>query len=195
MSPVLQSESLVHNDGRCGANSHTGCLSATWLRSRAKGGIALALFLTGICGGLACLAQDNGGEKAVPASVQFDTSKLPSGESMNKPYGSHLTAILTTINASADQKTKITIIVQNFKPVIAPLRETYKTKNKEYLNKVVTGASAAEIIERQGELCKLHQEICAEYCKMSLDVRKLLSPEQVKLYEGYRAKQGWNKQR
>lgn len=120
------------------------------------------------------------------------TKSLPANESINKPYGSHLGPILTHISANNEQRDKITAIVQNFRPRIEPLKNQCSELNRTYLNAVIRGAPSEAIMEQQSKLSQVNQQMCAQYCLMSLEIRRLLTPDQVRLYEEYRQRQGWS---
>lgn len=109
----------------------------------------------------------------------------------SKPYGSHLQAILEAVNATREQRTSITAIVEQFRPKIDPLRQSYQQKKAEFLNALTTGTPAEQILSRQNDLSQLYSDISCQYCQMSLEVRKQLNPDQVVLYENYKLKQGW----
>jgi Spy/CpxP family protein refolding chaperone len=134
-------------------------------------------------------AQPNGIEKT---AASFTTTTKVSDKSMNSAYGSHLEPILKKINATADQRQKISAIVSNYKPKIEPLRQEYRQKSQQFLNFVVTGQSAVTIMERQNELNKLYSTIITNYSMMQLEIRKTLTPEQTRAFEQYKRQQGWN---
>ena len=109
----------------------------------------------------------------------------------SKPYGSHLQPILTKINANADQKVKITSIVQSYKSKLEPMRQEYRKCREEFLNCITTGSSAETVMQKQVELGHLSSDISSTYTLMRLEIRRLLKPEQVIQYEWYCRKQGW----
>ncbi|MBX9686185.1 MAG: hypothetical protein K2X27_05755 [Candidatus Obscuribacterales bacterium] len=109
----------------------------------------------------------------------------------SKPYGYYLKPILEHINASKEQGEKITAIVQSYRSKIEPLTTDYKKRNKEFLDNVASGRSSELIIEEQAQLGRLYTDITSYYCQMSLEVRRLLSPEQIVLYEEFKRQQGW----
>jgi len=112
---------------------------------------------------------------------------------LNQPHGSHLEPILVKIHANPEQRTKITIIVTNYRPKIEPLRQEYRQKSQEFLDYIITGQPAEKVISRQSELNHLYGAIVTQYSMMRLEIRKVLSPEQSKLYDDYRRQQGWTK--
>lgn len=120
----------------------------------------------------------------LPASVA-------GGKSFKQPYGSHLEPILKTIAATADQRKKITAVVQNYKPKIQPLREQYNQKRDEFLKSVCDGKEAELIMTQQVELGRLHSDIVSQYTFMRLEIRRFLTPDQIVLLEKYRKQQGW----
>ena len=111
---------------------------------------------------------------------------------VNKPYGSHLEPILSKIKASPDQRTKITQIVQSYKSRIQPLRDEYKLKRDEFIKYMVGGSTAELIMSKQLELGHLSSDMSSKYTLMRLEIRRLLSPEQVLLFEQYAREHGWN---
>src|SRR5256885_864809 len=72
------------------------------------------------------------------AAITTTTTNV-SDKTMSRPYGSHLEPILQKINATTDQRQKITTIVQNFRPKIEPLRQEYRVKSQQFLQLIVTG--------------------------------------------------------
>jgi hypothetical protein len=130
-------------------------------------------------------------------SKSSDSSKLPNiagarPNPFNKPYGSYLNPILEYIQADADQRTKITGIVQSFRGRIEPLTIEYKQKNQALLDNLVHGQAPELIMDEQTELGRLYSEITLYYCQMSLEVRKCLNAEQIVRYEDFKRKQGWS---
>lgn len=111
----------------------------------------------------------------------------------SKPFGSHLPAILDTVQATPEQRTNITAIVESFRPKIDPLRQSYQQKKQEFLIGLTTGLAAEQLMGKQNDLSQLSSDISCQYCQMSLEVRKQLKPNQIVLYEEYRMKQGWNR--
>lgn len=126
-------------------------------------------------------AKPGSGSTATSGSKKFD-----------KPYGSHLEPILQRIGANPDLRKKITIIVQTYRPKIEPLRTEYKTKSAEFINYIVQGKPAEVIMARQGELNNLYGVIITEYGLMRMEIRRVLTPQQCKAFEEYRAQQGWH---
>lgn len=126
-----------------------------------------------------------------------DNSSIPANaNSANKPYGqygSHLEPILKTINASPDQRDKITAVVNEFKPKIEPSIVKYREKRDQFLQSMITGKASEDIMSKQDEMNQLSSQITSQYMVMNLKVRKLLKPDQVEPYENYRKKQGWVK--
>ncbi len=131
--------------------------------------------------------------KASPA----DGSSVPANSSStNKPYGqygSHLEPILKSINASPDQRDKISAVVNEFKPKIEPSIIKYREKRDQFLQSMITGKASEDIMSKQDEMNQLSSQINSQYMVMNLKVRKLLKPDQVEPYENYRKKQGWVK--
>jgi len=131
--------------------------------------------------------------KAAPA----DNSSIPSStSSSNKPYGqygSHLEPILKTINASPDQRVKISALVNEFKPKIEPSIVKYREKRDQFLQSMISGKASEDIMSKQDEMNQLSSQINSQYMVMNLKVRRLLTPDQVEPYENYRKKQGWVK--
>jgi Spy/CpxP family protein refolding chaperone len=111
----------------------------------------------------------------------------------NGGYGSHLEAILKCVNATAEQRIKITAILNEFKPKIEPSLIKYHEKRDQFLAALTSGRSDEEIMEKQDEVGQLFSLITNEYCVMHLRVRKCLKPDQVVAYEQYRRSQGWVK--
>ncbi len=134
---------------------------------------------------------------AVSASAQstqtVDTSQQTEApaDAFNKPYGYHLEPILRRIKASAKQKSKITLVVKSYAPKISPLREEYTKKRRQFLTGIVNGGPPEQIMAHQGELNNLYSTIVSQYSCMNLEIRRLLTPGQVKLMEEYRQEQGW----
>ncbi|HEY9734315.1 MAG TPA: hypothetical protein V6C89_20555 [Drouetiella sp.] len=126
-----------------------------------------------------------------------DNSSVPSSvNSVNKPYGqygSHLEPILKTINATPDQRTKISALVNEFKPKIEPSIVKYRETRDQFLQCMITGKASEDIMSKQDEMNQLSSQINSQYMMMNLKVRKLLKPDQVEPYENYRRKQGWVK--
>lgn len=116
--------------------------------------------------------------------------------SANKPYGqygSHLEPILKTINATPDQRVKISAVVNEFKPKIEPSLTKYRETRDQFLQCMITGKASEDIMSKQDEMNQLSSQINSQYMMMNLKVRKLLRPDQVEPYENYRRKQGWAK--
>lgn len=129
---------------------------------------------------------------APPAVKPADV--LSTAEKFREPHGSHLEPILRKINASPEQRVRITTIVTSFKPKIEPLRQEYRLKSQEFINCLVTGEPAEAVMARMGELNQLYGSIVTQYSLMRLEIRKVLTPDQRKAYEEYRHQQGWDRQ-
>lgn len=111
----------------------------------------------------------------------------------SKPYGYHLQPILSAINADQTQSQKISQIVGSYRSRLEPLRETCKQKQRKLLDGLVDGSSSESIMSCQLEVGQLHREISSQYCMMSLEIRRLLNPDQIVKYESYKREQGWSK--
>ncbi len=118
------------------------------------------------------------------------TSAAPA-KGFERPYGSHLQPILATIGASDEQKKRITVIVEHYRPKLEPMRVEYRQKSKEFIDFIITGKPAEVIMARQVELNNLYGVINTQYSLMRLEIRRLLSPQQCVKYEEYRRTQGW----
>lgn len=163
------------------------------------------LFAVALCGasllssGVPGWAQPNNIEKTaaftttIGSKATVTTTKV-ADKSMSSAYGSHLEPILVKINASADQRQRITAIVTSYKPKIEPLRQEYREKSQQFVNGLVSGQPAEAVMERQSELNKIYSSIVTQYGMMQLEIRKLLTPQQAKAFEEYKRSQGWNKQ-
>lgn len=133
---------------------------------------------------------------SVNASPADNASASSSASAANKPYGqygSHLEPILKTINASPEQRDKISAVVNEFKPKIEPSIAKYHEKRDQFLQSMITGKASEDIMSKQDEMNQLSSQITSQYMVMNLKVRKLLKPDQVEPYENYRKKQGWVK--
>lgn len=106
-------------------------------------------------------------------------------------YGSHLQAILTAIQATPDQRKKITEILEEFRPKIVPLKTEYKRKQAEFLQTMIAGRAPEDLMLKQEAMNEVQSRIINEYCAMNLKVRRLLNPHQCEQYENYRHQQGW----
>lgn len=125
-----------------------------------------------------------------------NSSAVATAKDSNKPYGpygSHLEPILKTINATPDQRVKISAVVSEFKPKIEPSIAKYRETRDQFLQSMITGKASEDIMSKQDEMNQLSSQINNQYMMMNLKVRKLLKPEQVEPYENYRRKQGWVK--
>ncbi len=134
--------------------------------------------------------------QSVKASPADNASTPATATSANKPYGqygSHLEPILKTINASPDQRDKISAVVNEFKPKIEPSIVKYREKRDQFLQSMITGKASEDIMSKQDEMNQLSSQINNQYMVMNLKVRKLLKPDQIEPYENYRKKQGWVK--
>lgn len=131
--------------------------------------------------------------KAEEKSDQQATASSPStpADKYSTRYGSHLEPILQAIRASSDQRKKITDMVEENRPKIEPLRQKYREKQKQFLAAMMSGSSAEDIMAKQEELSSLDGQIVNAYCVLNLKVRKVLTSDQIPLYEAYRMKQGW----
>lgn len=118
------------------------------------------------------------------------TSTAPA-KGFERPYGYHLQPILATIGASDDQKKRITVIVEHYRPKLEPMRVEYRQKSREFIDFIITGKPAEVIMARQVELNNLYGVINTQYSLMRLEIRRLLSPQQCVKYEEYRRTQGW----
>jgi Spy/CpxP family protein refolding chaperone len=130
---------------------------------------------------------------AAPGNHSSNPATADSGAKPFGSYGSHLEPILKTINASPDQRDKIVTVVNEFKPRIEPSLIKYKEKRDQFLQSMVSGKAAEDIMCKQDEMNQLSSQINSQYMVMNLKVRKLLKPDQVEPYENYRKKQGWVK--
>lgn len=111
----------------------------------------------------------------------------------DKPYGYYLNPLLDYIQANSDQRTKITVILQSYRGKIEPLRNDYNSKRQEFLDNVVKGVSSDTIMSQEIKMGHLYQEINSHYCQMSLEVRRVLNPDQIVRYEEFKRQRGWSK--
>lgn len=132
-------------------------------------------------------------QQTQPPPALKTSDVLSTAEKFKEPHGSHLEPILRKINASPEQRVRITTIVTSFKPKIEPLRQEYRLKSQEFINCLVTGEPAEAVMARMGELNHLYGSIVTQYSLMRLEIRKVLTPDQRKAYEEYRHQQGWDR--
>ncbi|MBX9569757.1 MAG: hypothetical protein K2X77_12745 [Candidatus Obscuribacterales bacterium] len=111
----------------------------------------------------------------------------------NKPYGYYLNPMLDHIQADPDQRAKITVILQNYRGRLEPLRNEYNAKRQEFLTNVVKGVSSDVIMAQQIKIGHLYEEITSHYCQMSLEVRRLLKDDQIVRYEEFKRQRGWTR--
>jgi Spy/CpxP family protein refolding chaperone len=111
---------------------------------------------------------------------------------LNRPYGYHLKPILERINANPEQRDKIGHIVESYRSTIQPMRDQYKQKQQEFISAMVGGGSNETVMAKQLELGHLYSDIVSKYCLMRLEIRRLLSPQQILQFEAYGREHGWN---
>lgn len=140
--------------------------------------------------GTASLAQDTRPDGTKPASLP---GVVAGGKSFKKPYGAHLEPILKVIEATPDQRKKITDVMAGYRPKIQPLREQYNHKRDEFLKSLCDGKEAEVIMSQQVELGHLYSDIISQYTCMRLEIRRFLTPKQILLFEQYRKQQGWSR--
>ena len=126
-------------------------------------------------------------DKSTPGTIPG----VKSANAFSKPYGYYLNPILVHIQANHDQQEKITAIVQSYRGRVQPLVEEYKQKNQEFLTNVAHGHAPEVIMDEQTHIGRLYSDITLVYCQMSLEVRKVLTPEQIVQYEEFKRQQGW----
>ncbi len=133
-------------------------------------------------------------ESAATQQVKAAQVPLPPKASIDvsRPYGSHLQPILQKIKANAEQRQKITVIVQSYRSKIEPLRQDYRIKNQDFLASLINGCSSETVMAKQVEVGHLSSDISSKYCLMRLEIRRLLAPDQIVLYEEYIRQQGWS---
>ncbi len=123
------------------------------------------------------------------ASSAIPSPRGPS--SLSKPYGYYLKPILERIQANPDQSAKITAILESYRGRIDPLKTEYMHKNQEFLTNLSHGDDSAAIMNQQIQLGRIYSDITLYYCQMSLEVRRVLSPDQIVRYEEFKRQQGW----
>lgn len=142
------------------------------------------------------IAQDSTKKTSEAAPAEPAAGIGPDGKpaaAFNKPYGYYLNPMLEHIQANADQRTKITVILQNYRGRLEPLRNDYNIKRQEFLTNVVKGVSSDVIMAQQLKIGHLYEEITSHYCQMSLEVRRLLNPDQIVRYEEFKRQRGWTR--
>lgn len=130
-----------------------------------------------------------GSEKSIappPAGLRTPTIDV------SKPYGYHLEPILQKIKATPDQRTKIVVVVQSYRSKIQPLRDEYKQRRQEFITVMTGGAAAETIMAKQVELSHLASDITSKYTLMRLEVRRIMTPQQILQFEDYARQHGWN---
>ena len=128
------------------------------------------------------------GETAAAAGADGKTSA-----DFSKPYGFYLNPLLDHLQANADQRVKISAILQSYRGRLEPLRNDYNVKRQEFLSNVVKGVSSDVIMGQQIKISNLYEEICSHYCQMSLEVRRVLTDEQIVRYEEFKRQRGWTR--
>gem|GEM_PF-2858273 len=163
--------------------------------SMVRGGLLLVPLSVAVCVpvAVALAAAGQGGAETAVLSQSITKPSPPADKQFAQPYGSHLQPILERIQASPEQRRKISEIVSNYRPKIDPLRQEYREKSKEFIEFIIEGKPAEVIMARQGELNNLYGVIVTEYSMMSLEIRRNLSPAQCRQFEQYRKQQGWKR--
>ena len=134
-----------------------------------------------------------GNTQSMTETVTLTTTTTRISSTGGGHYGSHLVPILKAINATPDQTAKIKAIMEQFRPSIQPVMVSYHAKRDEFLQAIMTGKSAEDIMDKQCQMNELFDKITNEYCVMNLKVRKLLTPKQCGELQAYRKSQGWVK--
>lgn len=147
------------------------------------------------------MSEPNKGAAAPAASSPKPAPVLAAGKAagadkpgleMTRPYGYHLEPILSKIQATSDQKVKITMVVMSYRSTIEPLREQYRTKQQQFIDSMLSGGAAETMMAQQVELGNLSNRISSKYCLMRLEIRRLLNPQQILEFESYGREHGWN---
>jgi len=144
----------------------------------------------------ACAQLAQAAPPTASTAVSNAASNASSSENSHKHgghYGSHLEPILKCVNATPEQRAKITAILKEFRPKIEPIMIEFREKRDQFLAAITSGKSAEDIMLKQDEVGQLRSHITNEYCVMHLKVRQCLNAEQVTAYEQYRHSQGWVK--
>lgn len=160
---------------------------------------AIALIAGVATAGVFAAPEKNSADQAssTPAAPEDEQSgpkkskKVEHGLAMHHPYGYHLGPILDRIKANAEQRQKISVIVESFRSTIEPLRDQYRQKQQEFIQSMTSGATDEAIMESQVELAHLQSQISSNYTLMRLQVRRLLTPPQIEQFEAYRREHGW----
>lgn len=168
--------------------------------------LVLLFSLCGLCANLPqALSQNTAVTESADSAEKDSSAKANTGKDATlvvisaarhshafaKPYGYYLSPILEHIQANREQREKITTIVQSFRGRIQPLSEEYRQKNQEFLANVLQGEHPETIMDEQTHLGRLYSDITLNYCQMSLEVRKVLNPEQIVRYEEFKRQMGW----
>ena len=119
------------------------------------------------------------------------TSKSSADSTEKDTYGSHLVPILNTVNATSEQRQRITEIFVSHKPKIEPLKQEYRQKSQEFIDCIVSGKPSELVMYEQSELNRLHGQIASQYSLIQLEIRKVLTPQQWKMFQEYKQKEGW----
>lgn len=170
------------------------CRRPAYDPGRAAAVLVLILAVLPTVSPLSSFCQDKSGNKCKesPAKQEPESGKK---DQFSKPYGFYLSPMLIHIKANDEQKSKIKVIVESYRGRIEPLRNEYRQKNQELLAKLSKSETSANILNDQMQLGRLYTDINLYYCQMSLEVRKVLSAEQIVLYEEFKKQQGWGSKR
>ena len=165
----------------------------------------LLLLLTGLYAGLPhAFSQGTSNQTDADGSSKSDSNSVASaqiptlvkhGHSFNRPYGYYMNPILEYVKADQVQRERITAVVRSIRGRIQPLTDEYKQCNQEFLNNLAHGEHSETIMDEQTHLGRLFSDITLSYCQMSLEVSKVLSPDQIVLYEKFKRQQGWTHHR
>ncbi|HEY9793399.1 MAG TPA: hypothetical protein V6D22_23565 [Candidatus Obscuribacterales bacterium] len=165
--------------------------------------IAVSVGVLAVCSCLCLAASAEPNKAGAPATAAVGKSQNQAtpgkaaneksgGLDLSKPYGYHLEPILEKIQANTEQRQKISHIVISYRSTIEPLRDQYREKQQEFIGSMLSGGAAEMVMAKQVELGHLSSEITSKYCLMRLEIRRLLSPQQILQFESYGREHGWN---
>ncbi len=118
-----------------------------------------------------------------PAPIKMPAP--PTAGQRTRNQRAQLEVLLDRISASRKQREQINRIVSSYGADLKTLRKQLEASRSDFITNITQGKSPEAVMAKEAQLSKFTSSVEMQTSLMQLEIRKLLQPEQWRIFEDY----------